>query len=91
MALPNKVLPGFSAALYCQPGATPTALTTAQLDGLTYAQLAALTPAQLQVLDQTQVESLTAAQVQSGGTTITLTGTTHDSDLATWLATAATH
>lgn len=31
MALPNKVLPGFSAALYCQPGATPTALTTAQL------------------------------------------------------------
>ena len=31
MALPNKVLPGFSAALYCQPGAAPTALTTAQL------------------------------------------------------------
>lgn len=31
MALPNKVLPGFSAALYCQSGASPTALTTAQL------------------------------------------------------------
>ena len=31
MALPNKVLPGFSAALYCQSGATPTVLTTAQL------------------------------------------------------------
>lgn len=31
MALPNKVLPGFSAALYCQPTATPTPLTTAQL------------------------------------------------------------
>lgn len=31
MALPNKVLPGFSASLYCQPGASPTALTTTQL------------------------------------------------------------
>jgi hypothetical protein len=31
MALPNKVLPGFSAALYAQPEATPTPLTTAQL------------------------------------------------------------
>ena len=31
MALPNKVLPGFSASLYCQSGATPTALTTANL------------------------------------------------------------
>ena len=31
MALPNKVLPGFSAALYAQPGATPSPLTTAQL------------------------------------------------------------
>jgi hypothetical protein len=31
MALPNKILPGFVAALYCQPGATPTPLTTAQL------------------------------------------------------------
>lgn len=31
MALPNKVLPGFSAALYAQTGATPTPLTVAQL------------------------------------------------------------
>ena len=31
MALPNKILPGFSAALYCQPTSTPTPLTTAQL------------------------------------------------------------
>jgi hypothetical protein len=31
MALPNKVLPGFSAVLYAQPTSTPTPLTTAQL------------------------------------------------------------
>lgn len=31
MALPNKVLPGFSASLYAQPGANPTPLTIAQL------------------------------------------------------------
>ena len=31
MALPNKVLPGFSAALYAQPTASPTPLTLAQL------------------------------------------------------------
>lgn len=31
MALPNKVLPGFSVAMYAQPGASPTALTTTQL------------------------------------------------------------
>jgi hypothetical protein len=31
MALPNKVLPGFSATIYCQPGATPTPLTVANL------------------------------------------------------------
>ena len=31
MALPNKVLPGFSAALYAQSGASPTPLTVAQL------------------------------------------------------------
>jgi len=31
MALPNKVLPGFSAALYLQPSASPTPLTLAQL------------------------------------------------------------
>jgi hypothetical protein len=34
MALPNKVLPGFSAALYCQPTTTPTALTLTQLSTL---------------------------------------------------------
>jgi hypothetical protein len=34
MALPNKVLPGFSASLYCQPTATPTPLTVAQLSTL---------------------------------------------------------
>lgn len=31
MALPNKVLPGFSAALYAQSGANPTPLTVSQL------------------------------------------------------------
>ena len=31
MALPNKVLPGFSATMYAQPSATPTPLTLAQL------------------------------------------------------------
>jgi hypothetical protein len=31
MAIPNKVLPGFSTALWMQSGATPTALTTANL------------------------------------------------------------
>jgi hypothetical protein len=31
MALPSKVLPGVSAAMYAQPGATPTVLTLAQL------------------------------------------------------------
>ena len=31
MALPNKVLPGFSASLYCQPGATPTVLDNTEL------------------------------------------------------------
>jgi len=34
MALPNKVLPGFSAALYQQPTTTPTALTLTQLSTL---------------------------------------------------------
>lgn len=40
MALPNKILPGFSAALYAQPTATPTALTLAQLS--TVANVAAI-------------------------------------------------
>ena len=31
MALPSKILPGFSATLYCQPTATPTPLTVANL------------------------------------------------------------
>lgn len=31
MALPNKVLPGFSASLWCQSAATPTPLSTANL------------------------------------------------------------
>ena len=40
MALPTKILPGFSATLYAQPGATPTALTTSAL--ATYASVSAL-------------------------------------------------
>jgi hypothetical protein len=31
MALPNRILPGFSAALYMQPSASPTALATSAL------------------------------------------------------------
>lgn len=34
MALPNKIMAGFSAALYAQSGATPTPLTLAQLSTL---------------------------------------------------------
>ena len=40
MALPNKVLPGFSAALYCQPTATPTPLAVSALS--TVASVAAI-------------------------------------------------
>jgi len=40
MALPNKVLPGFSAALYCQPTSSPTPLTTSALS--TVASVAAI-------------------------------------------------
>jgi hypothetical protein len=40
MALPNKVLPGFSAVLYAQPGANPTALATSALS--TVASVAAI-------------------------------------------------
>lgn len=40
MALPNKVLPGFSATLYAQPGASPTPLTIAELS--TYADVSAI-------------------------------------------------
>lgn len=34
MALPSKVLPGFSATMYAQPTASPTVLTLAQLSTL---------------------------------------------------------
>ena len=40
MALPNKILPGFSAALYAQPLTKPTPLTLAQLS--TVASVAAI-------------------------------------------------
>jgi len=40
MALPNKILPGFSAALYMQPSASPTPLTVANLS--VYASVSAL-------------------------------------------------
>ena len=40
MALPNKVLPGFSATLYAQPSATPTPLSTSALS--TVASVAAI-------------------------------------------------
>lgn len=43
MALPNKVLPGFTAALYAQPTATPTALTLAQLATLSNVAAIAVT------------------------------------------------
>lgn len=43
MALPNKVLPGFSASLYAQSGATPTALTVAQLSTLANVSAIAVT------------------------------------------------
>ena len=32
MALPNKILPGFSTAIWMQSGATPTAVAVADLD-----------------------------------------------------------
>lgn len=40
MALPNKVLPGFSASLYCQPTSTPTPLSVSALS--TVASVAAI-------------------------------------------------
>jgi hypothetical protein len=40
MALPNKVLPGFSATLYCQPTASPTPLATSALS--TYTSVSAI-------------------------------------------------
>ena len=41
MSIPNKILPGFSASLWMQSAATPTALTTANLSVWT-AQVAAI-------------------------------------------------
>lgn len=49
MALPNKVLPGFSVAMYAQPGASPTVLTTAQLGTLANVAAIAISGNLLQV------------------------------------------
>ena len=43
MALPSKVLPGFSAALYMQPSASPTPLTVANLSVLSSVSAIAVT------------------------------------------------
>lgn len=47
MALPNKILPGFSAAMYAQSGATPTPLTLAQLSTLANVSAIAISANQL--------------------------------------------
>lgn len=49
MALPNKVLPGFSATLYAQTGASPTALTLTQLSTLASVSAIAVVGNQLNV------------------------------------------
>lgn len=49
MALPNKILPGFSASMYAQSGATPTALTLAQLSTLANVSAIAVSGNLLQV------------------------------------------
>lgn len=49
MALPTQVLPGFSAALYAQPGATPTALSTAALSTVATVSALAISGNQLNV------------------------------------------
>lgn len=49
MALPSRILPGFSAALYCQPLAAPTALTVAQLSTLASVAAIAVSANQLPV------------------------------------------
>lgn len=49
MALPNKVLAGFSATLYAQSGATPTPLTLAQLSTLASVSAIAVSGNQLNV------------------------------------------
>jgi len=54
MALPNKVLPGFSATLYAQPTASPTPLSTAGLS-----TLASVAPIAV-VANTVQVEAIPA-------------------------------
>ena len=49
MALPNRVLPGFSAILYAQPLASPTALTVTQLSTLANVAAIAVSGNQLPV------------------------------------------
>jgi hypothetical protein len=49
MALPNKVLPGFSATMYAQSGASPTALTLAQLSTLASVSAIAISANQLNI------------------------------------------
>lgn len=49
MALPNKVLPGFSAALYAQTGTTPTPLTVTQLSTFANVSAIAVSGSQLNV------------------------------------------
>ena len=49
MPLPNKVLPGFTASLYMQSGASPTALTTTQLSTLANVSAIAISANLLQV------------------------------------------
>ena len=49
MALPNKVLPGMSAALYAQPTATPTPLSTSALSTVATVSALAISANQLPV------------------------------------------
>ena len=49
MPAPSKVLPGFAAALYCQPTTTPTPLTTAALSTVATVSALAVTANQLPV------------------------------------------
>jgi hypothetical protein len=49
MALPNKVLPGFVASLYMQPGASPTAVTPANLSVLATIAAIAVSANELEV------------------------------------------
>ena len=49
MALPNRVLPGFSAILYAQPTSNPTVLTVAQLSTLSNVAAIAVSGNQLPV------------------------------------------